>query len=80
MARKKEKIIKHKDDIMDLMDWKGVERESLASIRNALIQTTISQILLEQARDKIIYLGGKTSEQEEREAREQRERNPEFNV
>jgi hypothetical protein len=52
---------------LDLMDWKTIERNSIASINDHKISITISEILLISAKKEIKRLGGKTQEEEEKE-------------
>jgi CRISPR-associated protein Cas8b1/Cst1 subtype I-B len=56
---------------MDLMDWKNVERNAVASINEHHVGMTISQILLDKALIEIKRLGGKTQEEEEADLKQQ---------
>lgn len=57
---------------MDLMDWKQIELETTNQIRGAEIQIEVSKYLLKKAQSMIIGLGGKTLEEEDAEAKQQR--------
>ena len=53
--------------MMDLMDWKNVEKNCEDSVRSAEVTKEIESIMLEIAKKKIKKLGGKTSEEEKKE-------------
>lgn len=54
------------------MDWKQIELETTNQIRGAEIQIEVSKYLLKKAQSMIIGLGGKTLEEEDAEAKQQR--------
>ena len=56
--------------MMDIMDWKNVERNCEDSIRSAKVQIELESIMLEVAKERIKKLGGKTSEEEKKQMEE----------
>jgi hypothetical protein len=52
---------------LDLMDWKGIERNAQSSINDHSVSLVVSEILLHNAKKEIKRLGGKTLEEEEAE-------------
>lgn len=62
-----------KNNKLELMDWKDMERGAEQQIANGLIDKTIGNIVLFEAQRKIIELGGETNEETDRKAKAQRE-------
>lgn len=56
---------------LDLMNWKNIERNAEALIEQGNVQIEVNKILRDQAKKAIKKLGGKTSEEEEQEAKRQ---------
>jgi hypothetical protein len=55
---------------LDLMDWKSIERNAVATINDHKISIKISEILLREAKSHVKQLGGKTLEEEEAEIKQ----------
>ena len=53
-----------KKAIMDLMDWKNVEKSMEDTIRAENVNMILNTIMLSTAKKEIKKLGGKTSEEE----------------
>ncbi len=60
--RIKKKI--EKEIVLDLMDWKAIEREAESGIRQALTMLKLHELTRGEAKWQIRQLKGKTSEEE----------------
>ena len=57
---------------LELMDWKNVERQSEAGLREALTTVILHELALKKAKAEIKKLDGKTSEEEDDKAKKDR--------
>ena len=68
MEQKKEKGLRKIE--LELMDWKAVERGAEQAIRMALMSLMMAENERKFAKQKIIQMGGKTSEQELKDSKD----------
>ena len=61
--------------VLDLKDWKDLERAATQGIENCKVQMDVHEIMLANAVKKIKKLGGQTLEEEEMEAFVERQEN-----
>jgi len=54
--------------VLDLKDWKDLERAATQGIDNCKVQMNVHEIMLANAVKKIKNLGGQTLDEEERDA------------